>query len=313
MKNMQTQTEFNAERRARWFKLYEEPGSSVTEICNTFGIARSVFYYWYQRYKEKGIDGLIDKPTVPNTIAHRTPTHIEDLIISIRLEKRYGSLRISWYLQRHHNIYVSSTAINNVLKRRGIKLVKKKWLPRISTPKALENLKPGDKMQLDVKFLKRLGKQRKRFFQFTAIDNCTRFRVLKIYDVHSEKSAIDFIDQLRKKLPFAIKQIQTDNGQEFGTQFTWHINDLGIIHKRTNPGCPEENGKVERSHRTDQEEFYNNHQFKDETELIEKVAEWEKEYNYDRPHMALKGLTPGEKLHKILTTNKRGKSVQKDR
>jgi transposase InsO family protein len=203
------------------------------------------------------------------------------------------------------------TAINNILKRRGIKLVKKKWMPRVSAAKGAENLSPGEKVQMDVKFLKRLGKERKRFFQFTAIDECTRYRVLKIYGSQTEKSAIDFMEKVRRKLPFAIREIQTDNGSEFGSHFTWHINDLGITHKRNNPGCPEENGKVERSHRTDQEEFYDNNEFKNEDDLHEKLEKWEKEYNFDRPHMALKGLTPGEKLHKIISTNKIKKGVRK--
>jgi transposase InsO family protein len=305
------QEEFKVLRRKGMIELYENVSKNVTDVCNTYGVSRSVFYYWYKRYKEKGVEGLIDLPVGPHSVSHKTPRHIEDLIISIRLEKHYGALRISWYLQRHHNIYVSSTAINNILKRRGIKLIKKKWMPRISKANDNNLLSPGDKMQLDVKFLKRLGKERKRFFQFTAIDECTRYRVLKIYGTNSEKSAIDFIEEVRKKIPFAIKLIQTDNGSEFGTQFTWHINELGMTHKRNNPGCPEENGKVERSHRTDQEEFYSLNKFRDEADLKNKLEKWEDEYNNDRPHMGLKGLTPGEKLNKIMSTNKEGKSVQK--
>jgi len=298
-------------RRAYFVKHYLTVTGNVSETCHEFGISRSVFYYWYRRYREKGTDGFFDKPSGPHYVAHKTPKPLEDLIISIRLEKQYGALRISWYLQRHHNVYISSSTINSILKRRGIKLVKKRWLPRIS--KATDaKFTPGEKMQLDVKFLKRLGKDRRRFYQFTAIDECTRFRVLKIYSSHTEKSSIDFINQVRKKLPFAIKEIQTDNGSEFGTHFTWHINDLGITHKRNKPGHPEENGKVERSHRTDQEEFYSKNSFKNEKELKEKLDAWEKEYNFDRPHMGLKGLTPGEKLNKMMSTNKEGKSVQKE-
>jgi hypothetical protein len=58
-----------------------------------------------------------------------------------------------------------------------------------------------------------------------------------------------------------VKQIQTDNGTEFGEPFTWHLADLGISHRKTKIRSPEENGKVERSHRTDEEEFYRTHRF----------------------------------------------------
>jgi len=118
---------------------------------------------------------------------------------------------------------------------------------------------------------------------------------------------LHFVEKLREKLPFAIQEIQTDHRSEFATPFTWHLNDLGITHRRIYPGCPKQNGKVERSHRTDEEEFYRKYQFADAGELENRVNEWEKEYNVDRPHMGLNGLTPAEKLHKIL----KGKNVEK--
>jgi hypothetical protein len=65
---------------------------------------------------------------------------------------------------------------------------------------------------------------------------------------------VDFIEQVRHALPVAIQRIQTDHGSEFGTDLTWHLHDLGIMHKRIPPGCPEANGNVERSHRTDEDE-----------------------------------------------------------
>lgn len=69
---------------------------------------------------------------------------------------------------------------------------------------------------MDVKFLDTLPfSGRQRYYQFTAIDDCTRFRVMRIYDHNSVKSATDFISQVKEALPFAIKQVQTDNGSEF--------------------------------------------------------------------------------------------------
>ena len=115
--------------------------------------------------------------------------------------------------------------------------------------------------------------------------------MLRIYDQNSEQSAMDFVNHVRKVLPFAIQQIQTDNGSEFGSTFTWHLADLGIEHRKIRPRTPEENGKVERSHKTNAEEFY-----------VRRLREWEHEYNYYRPNMALGGLTPYEYLQKKLST-----------
>src|SRR2546428_8689666 len=80
------------------------------------------------------------------------------------------------------------------------------------------------------------------------------------------------IDEVRRRLPMAIQRIQTDHGSEFGTDFTWHLQDVGILHRRIPRGCPESNGKVERSHRTDADEFYRRGGVKKNTGLGEQAA-----------------------------------------
>jgi transposase InsO family protein len=233
-----------------------------------------------------------------------------DLILQIRREKGYGAPRLSWHLQRHHNIYISCVTIGHIFRRHHIPRAIPHHNVRVSPPVTVQKQSPGERVQVDVKFLPKLAKEHRRYYQFTAIDDCTRYRVLQIYSHNSTKSALAFIEKLREKLPFAIKEIQTDHGSEFATPFTWHLNDLGITHRRIYPGCPNQNGKVERSHRTDEEEFYRRYQFNNAQELETRIEEWEKEYNFNRPHMALKGLTPGEKLHKMITKKSLQKSVQ---
>lgn len=97
-------------------------------------------------------------------------------------------------------------------------------------------------------------------------------------------------------LPVAIRTVQTDHGSEFGWDFTWHLRDVGIAHRHIPRGHPQNNGKVERSHRTDEEEFY---RYLDGTaleQLAQRMAAWETEYNFGRPHLALRGQTPAEAL-----------------
>ena len=139
----------------------------------------------------------------------------------------------------------------------------------------------------------------KRYYQYTAIDDCTRLRVLRAYPRNDQKTAVAFIDHVLSKLPFAVDQIQTDNGQEFGSAFHWHLVDKGIGHIRIRPRTPRLNGKVERPHRIDSEEFYRllEGQVIDDAHLFEtRLQEWEDYYNYDRPHGALGGQTPYERL-----------------
>jgi transposase InsO family protein len=154
--------------------------------------------------------------------------------------------------------------------------------------------------QLDVKFLERIPGTRRRLFQFTAIDDCTRIRVLKIYDACNQRTAILFIDDVVRRLPFRVHVVQTDNGAEFQSQFHWHLESRDIRHVYIRPRTPHLNGKVERSHRVDDEEFYqllDRGGISDDIHLFnEKLRDWEDYYNYHRPHGALDGQTPYERL-----------------
>ena len=102
---------------------------------------------------------------------------------------------------------------------------------------------------------------------------------------------------MRKKFPFRIQTIRTDNGHEFKWQFRWHLEkELGISHVYIKPRSPNLNGKVERSHRTDKQEFYQLLTYKGDVDLKSKLSEWENFYNYIRPHSALNGKTHYEVL-----------------
>lgn len=128
----------------------------------------------------------------------------------------------------------------------------------------------------------------------------TRIRALKVYNRHTQNNAIHFIDHVREKFPFRIHTVRTDNGHEFQARFHWHVEDLGIPHVYIKPRTPRLNGKVERSHRTDNEEFYQLLTYTDDVVLSEKLEEWEQFYNLQRPHKSLKGKTPYEVLRQKL-------------
>ena len=142
-----------------------------------------------------------------------------------------------------------------------------------------------------------------RRFQYTAIDDATRIRALKIYENHTQQNAIDFIDYVVAKLPFRIHTIRTDDGHEFQAKFHWHVEDLGMIHTYIKPRTPRLNGKVERSHLTDEQEFYQLLTYTDGVDLNKKLEEWENLYNPHRPHSSLGGKTPYEVLKEKLESN----------
>ena len=161
---------------------------------------------------------------------------------------------------------------------------------------------PGHPIQIDVKFLTFNGNDGAKLkrYQYTAIDDATRIRALQIYDRHTQKIAIHFVNHVIEKFPFRIQQIRTDRGHEFQAQFHWYVEDLGIRHVYIKARTPQLNGKVERSHRSDQNEFYQLLSYKDDRDLHVKLAEWEQFYNFFRPHGAHLGKTPYEALREKL-------------
>ena len=132
------------------------------------------------------------------------------------------------------------------------------------------------------------------------IDDATRVRALKIYRRHTQANAIDFINYVVEKFPFRIRTVRTDRGHEFQALFHWHVADLGMEHVYIKPRTPHLNGQVERSHRTDKDEFYQLLSYRDDVDLEKKLAVWERFYNYDRPHGAHRGKTPYEALREKL-------------
>ena len=161
---------------------------------------------------------------------------------------------------------------------------------------------PSHHIQMDVKFLKFQDASDKKVkrYQYTAIDDATRIRALKVYKRHIQKNAINFANYVIKKFAFRIHTIRTDNGHEFQSGFHWHLGDLGIRHVYIKPRTPRLNGKVERSHKTDDIEFYQLLSYRGDVDLNKKLLRWEKFYNFTRPHAGVKGKTPYEVLREKL-------------
>lgn len=104
---------------------------------------------------------------------------------------------------------------------------------------------------------------------------------MKVYRRHNQQNAINFIDYVIERFPFRIHTIRTDREHEYQAQFHWHVDHKGIrdVYR---PRSPQLNGKVERSHRSDQEEFYQLLTYTDDVDLNEKLTEWERFYKFNR-------------------------------
>jgi len=292
-------------RKLRILNHAKETGN-VSKTCRYFGISREIFYRWKRAYDEYGEKALINSKPCPQNPKIRVPKDIEDKIIYIRKNYHLGALKISWYLERYHGIKVSSGGVQGVLKRNNLNRLPDFGKRRSKTLnfQRYEKRVPGHHIQMDVKFLKMKDNNNKQIkrFQYTAIDDATRIRVIKIYKKHTQKSSINFVDHVLEKLPFRIHTIRTDNGHEFQTQFHWHVLDLGINHVYIKPGTPRLNGKVERSHLIDDREFYQLLEYKGDVDLNKKLEIWENHYNFTRPHGAHNGKTPYESLKEKLAS-----------
>jgi transposase InsO family protein len=286
----------------------EEITGNVAATCRYYGISRPTFYKWLHRYEELGEQGLRDGSSRPHVSPNATKGEIVGKIIYLRQHYHFGPLKISMYLRRYHDIEIGHSGVWRILKRLEMnRLPSSQRYKRHQTRwKRYEKPQPGHRVQVDVKFIEPLAGSRKKHYQFTAIDDCTRLRVLRIYARNNQKTAIQFIDYVLEKLPFRVETIQTDNGAEFQGAFHWHVLDRGIGHTYIKPATPRLNGKVERSHRIDAEEFYRQLEgvVIDDTELFnDKLQQWEDFYNFNRPHGGLDGQTPYERLRQRTATS----------
>ncbi len=291
------------QRKLRIHRHTETIGS-VAKTCGYIGIGRASFYRWKTAYRERGVAGLVNGRSVPHRHPNKTPPEVAEKVLHLRQKYHLGPIRIVWYLDRYHGIKISDAGVYRSLKRNGLNRLPRGTRMRKVHTKRYNKQVPGHHIQMDVKFLTFAGKrgQKVKRYQYTAIDDATRVRALTIYERHTQANAIDFVDYVIEKFPFRIREIRTDNGHEFQAKFHWHVEDKGIRHAYIKPSSPQLNGKVERSHRSDQQEFYQLLSYKDDADLEAELAEWECFYNFARPHGAFNGKTPYEALREKLSS-----------
>ena len=222
----------------------------------------------------------------------------------------YGARRLAWHLRRKGVPHVPSVyGIHRVLQRAGL-LTRHR-----SRPKHLQRYvmpRPGDCVQVDIKYVPYRVEGRQAF-QYTALDDCTRLRVVRFFPELTNSAGLAFLAALRAAFPFRLRQVQTDNDATFTNwytgapktapdravrlhPFTLACQAAGIAHRCIRPRSPHLNGKVERSHRIDTEEFYRVHRCRTFAELVKRHRRFNAFYNTARPHGGHGGLTPLERL-----------------
>jgi len=292
---------------------------NISLACLKLGYQRSYFYFWFNRLKEADFDikSLEERSRRPGSHPKKTPIEIVDKIISLRKQTNYGPDRLQYHLEQLHNIHLPRSTIGHILKREDL-IPPKRLKHRKKHLKRYQEPNPGDKVQADVKYVPYRVKAQQHY-QYTAIDDCTRWRFAKIYYDLSVNNTEEFIKELIRAAPFKIKTIQTDNGIEFTYKFVSdpkcmdkepkeHPLDIlckkhNIHHKLIPLGQCEINGKTERSHRIDEEEFCRLKTYTSLKELQLAFNQWILYYNHKRPHGGIDKMTPIQKLNLKLNSS----------
>ena len=244
----------------------------VTEAAKLYKTNRQFVYRWLKRF-DGSWDSLRYKSRRPHSHPNQHSLEELKLIQAMRRRNPHDGLVVFWVKLRQKGYKRSITSLYRALKRlrlAAVKPINPKYIP-----KPYEKMDyPGQRIQIDVKFVPSaciVGEAKEqgcKFYQYTAIDEYSRWRFVEAFEEHSSYSSMQFLEHLIKAFPFPIQCVQTDNGQEFTkrygkskrdedlTIFQIHLKKHGIIHKQIRPFTPRHNGKVERSHRKDNERFY---------------------------------------------------------
>ncbi len=262
-----------------------------------FALDRKTVREWRDRAKAAGEVGLV--PRYPKRRARRIPAETVRLIEAARREFGWGACRTRLWLLRVHQIKVAAKTIARICVDLGLPRAKGAKAPRRAPRqlKLFEKATPGESVQVDVKVVTVNGT---KAYQYTACDDCTRYRVLRLFPRLNARTSVDFLAELRQALPFSIQKVQTDHGTEFSFDFVLAVELAGLRHRYIKPRRPQQNGKVERSHRIDNEEFWSCSTFGSFAEAAGALRAWEARYNTERFSMALQGRTPAEKLAAVL-------------
>ena len=281
----------------------------VAKACRKYNKCRSYIYFWKARF-----DGSIESLAYHSRKPHSHPNqHTEAELTLIRnMRRRNPKLGIVelWARLRNRGYTRCVESLWRVLRREGLaeqEKPKKKY-----KPKPYEQMQyPGQRVQMDVKVVPRscIADPLLKLYQYTAIDEYSRYRILGAYAEQSTYSSADFLRRVVtafQRKGVKVECVQTDNGFEFTNRFSNSKRDiptlfedtakeLGIRHKLIRPYTPRHNGKVERSHREDQKRFYACHRFWSLADFGAQLAGLQSRSN-SRPMRPLRWRSPRQML-----------------
>ena len=288
--------------------------NGVTKAAIKYNVNRQYVYRWKKRY-DGTIESLADKSHRPKSHPKQHTEEEIKMIKNMRRRNPNAGLVVFWVKLRQKGYSRSITGLYRMLKRLGQtpeKLPNPKYIPKLYESMSY----PGQRVQIDVKFVPSAcitapdDHRSRKYYQYTAIDEYSRFRYVEGFDEHSTYSSKVFLEHMLRAFPFTVECVQTDNGPEFTNRFTSShgaptlfeacLKQRGIVHKLIRPFTPRHNGKVERSHRKDNDYFYASHKFFSLEDFKKQLKAHNRWYN-NFPMRPLGWLSPASFLKNFVT------------
>lgn len=296
------------DERLRWVLPIVKKEVKLVEVARICPHGKRSLERWVAAYKRGGEATLEPKSTEPKRYRIETSIALKELIIALRKKTKLCALKLHWRFEKQ-GVFVHERTIGKILKKEG--LVRQYRIKKVTYKYLRAVRKPGELVEIDVKHVPGFVAGR-QYFQYTAIDTASRWRYLRVYDQETTDHTVLFLQEVMERFPHPITAIKTDNHSTFTNYYigtnkrsdmtvkTLHALDCfcaeqDIVHYLIDPGHPSQNGMVERSHREDQEKFYEQNKFRNIWHLQRKLKEWNTYYN-DLEHCGLQGKTPNEFL-----------------
>lgn len=284
------------EIRFRWYLQIEKYGKTVSEVCEIFGVSKKTYHKWYNKDHGYGSNRYRPRKDHPDL---KLTSKVKNIIYEAKTKYNYGPKKMKLYLKDKLNLDVSTTVIYRYFKKK--KLIRKpqkkqSWYAPMKEP--FFALKPGENVQMDVKYVPSGEEKGTWNYQYRFIDSFTNLQFS--IDCYSKSSLATLYawGKAKKHFPFEITGVQTDNGGEFRGLFASHLNKKNIAHRFIPKRSAPWNGKVERANRSVDDEYYLNH-----GKPWKNLSEYVRWYNHERYHLGrgMNGLTPMGKFNQYMS------------
>jgi transposase InsO family protein len=293
-------------QRARVCELVAA-GTTITAAALVVGCSRQTASKWVNRVRRG--EPLLDRSSRPQHSPRRTPAALEQAILRCRAELREGPHVIGWALG------IAASTVHAVLRRHG----RSRLLARESRAEVVryERARPGELVHVDVKRLGRIlipghrvtGDRSRRAhgkagwqYLFVAIDDHSRLAFASVHPDETAASSTAFLQELVRFYGahgICVERVLTDNGTCFKRRWAEACASRGIAVRKTRAYRPQTNGKAERFIRTLLERWAYAYPYAHESERLAALAPALDFYNRFRPHRALGGLAPLQRVNNV--------------